>query len=111
MNEQTSQEIQEIEISIEQAREVVELKDAIFRLMKNEDFKKVIDVGYFSNESRRLVGLLAQPSVNDTNKVYESLMGISRLEEYLRVAILQGKAMEQQIESSNQVLADIANEQ
>ena len=46
---------QQIQISIEQANEVIALAEALERLQANKDFQVVIAKGYFEKEAIRLV--------------------------------------------------------
>ena len=52
-------QVEEIELEINQAKEKVALKDSLEKLIKNRDFKKVITEGYFEQEAIRLVLLKA----------------------------------------------------
>ena len=42
-----SEQIKQLEMSIDEAKELIALGDSIERLYKNKDFKKVILEGYF----------------------------------------------------------------
>ena len=102
-----TQDVQEIQIAIDEAREIVEKRDALIRLSKNKDFKKIIEDGYFGDESRRLVGLLADNAMQNKSNVFEALMGVSQLENYFALIVRDGNMMEQQIDDSVNVMNEI----
>lgn len=80
------EKIQQVELTIEQARKVMEMGDAIARLENNDDFKKVIFDGYFVDEAARLTSLLAEPSLQAAEKqsrILHGLRGISELKQHL----------------------------
>lgn len=68
--------LQEIQISIEGAKHLKQLGEALERLEKNKDFKLVVGNGYFENEALRLTGLLAE--VTETRNAPSALGGISK---------------------------------
>lgn len=57
----SQQDIDLIEVSLKDAKETVGLAEALQRLHKNRDFKKVILEGFFEKEAIRLVHLKGQP--------------------------------------------------
>ena len=80
-----NEQIQHVELSLDEAKKVVDFGEAIQRLEKNADFKKVILDGYFSDESRRLTFLTADTSLDDksTNAVWAGLRAIGELRSFL----------------------------
>jgi len=55
--------IQEIELSMSEAKAVVDLGKSVERLRKNRDFKKVIEETYLREEAVRLVHLKSSPAM------------------------------------------------
>lgn len=55
-------DIEQIERGIAQLKEQTARSDALERLLKNADFKKIISEGYFKDEAIRLVDLKADPA-------------------------------------------------
>lgn len=105
-------DIQEIELSIEQSRVFITTADALNRLMKNEDFKILISVGYFKEEPARLVELKAAPQTTSEEwqaSIIKSIDGIGSLQQYFntiwglaenaRVAIEEGEEALVEIEA------------
>lgn len=80
-------EIQQLEESIERAKERVEFGTVIERLYATRDFKKVIGEGYFEQEAIRLVHLKADPnmqSVAQQEAIVKQIDAIGSLKQYLR---------------------------
>ena len=55
------QQLEQVEISLDNAKRLVAFGDAIERLEQNKDFQTVILEGYFKEEAARIVGLKADP--------------------------------------------------
>ncbi len=54
MSKDRESQLEQIEVTIEQANKAIELQDAFKRLLDNKDFEAIITKGYFENESVRL---------------------------------------------------------
>jgi hypothetical protein len=66
----------------------VTMHDALERLEQNEDFKKVIQIGYFKDKAVNGVSLLATDYVKQAGArgdIMEQLVAISQLEDYFAV--------------------------
>lgn len=84
----TEQEVQHLELSIEQAREMVKRGEALDRLMDNKDFIEIIQETYFEKEAIRLVALKAAQSQHRPEAqafILKSMDGIGCLQEFFRV--------------------------
>jgi len=74
------------ELMTESNNHYVSMWEALERLHRNEDFKKVILDGYFRDEAQRGVSILATDHVVRNglrSEVMEGLIAISRLQDYL----------------------------
>lgn len=100
-------DIQEIQISIEHAREVVAFGEAIERLIRNKDFQTVIDEGYTTKEARRLTMLLGDPAIENKSPIMLSLQAIGEFHQYLRVQRSQAEAMKRGIVEAEEAIAEI----
>jgi hypothetical protein len=79
-------DIQQVELSLEQAKKVVALGDAIGRLENNRDFKKVVFDTYFNDEMLRLGGLLSDANMQkpaDQQVLLDGLKAIGHLKQFL----------------------------
>jgi len=88
-------QLEQVEISIKEAKEKIALMDSVNRLLKNRDFKKVIDIGYLENESVRLVHLKADFNMqDDANRQYieRAIDSVGFFKTYLSTIYQQGNA-------------------
>lgn len=53
----------QIEMSIKDAEKIIDLSNALDRLMDNPDFKRIIVEGYFKDNAVRLVHSLGEPAI------------------------------------------------
>lgn len=107
-------QIQEIELSIEEAKAQVALADALQRLHKNPDFKLVILDGYFRDEAARMVGLLADPNMQDERMqaaVNNSLRSISELRSHFGKVFHFGELASIAIGDAQAAITEIENEE
>lgn len=83
--------MQEIEINIEQAKEAIELFDCLNRLRENNDFKKLIEEGYFKDEACRLVLIRGEDSMKEVkDDILRDIDGIASFHAYLRQVYASG---------------------
>ena len=73
----SEEQIEQVELTIKQAKEAKALMDSVLKLQKNKDFKAVINEGYFEKQASRLVLLKADPSMQDEQSQKESLPDLS----------------------------------
>tara|TARA_R110000850_G_scaffold233967_3_gene358864 strand:+ start:7285 stop:7617 length:333 start_codon:yes stop_codon:yes gene_type:complete len=84
-------DIDQIEISIKDAKDMVSARDALLKLKSNRDFKKIVLEGYFEKEAVRLVGLLAAPGMDaHKNLIVRDLEAISSLQSYFQSVLMIG---------------------
>ena len=105
---------EEIEISIKQAKEVVDLRDALRRLHNNKDFKKVIKEGYFIDDASRLVLLKADPEMESPENqaiIERQIVAIGQLSQYFGKVEALGNMAERGIEDHATALEEIAAEE
>ena len=93
-------EIEQVELTIKQAKEAVDLKDSVLKLQKNKDFKAVINEGYFENQASRLVLLKADPSMQsdrDQKEIDNNIIAIGYLRQYLSSLVQLGYKAEREV--------------
>jgi hypothetical protein len=79
--------VKQIEITIEQCKEVIERGKALNRLLENPDFSSLIMKGYMERESHRLTLLLADPSCETPQareNIVRDLSAIAQLNAHFR---------------------------
>lgn len=93
-----SDEIETIEVSLQEAKDIVEMRDKAIRLSKNKDFQVVIMEGYLKDEAVRLTSLLGDPDMKDSqDDIQNDLYAISSFHRYLRKLKMQGDMMEKAV--------------
>jgi hypothetical protein len=103
--------------STEQTLETVDVSywadqlDALERLEKNPDFKKVIVEGFIKSKALDSVSLLAEPSVKgNRGEVMEDLVAISHLQYHLLMIQRLGAGARQDAIDSEMFPADVEDE-
>ncbi len=105
-------EIQEIQLDIDSANETINLDDALTRLCRNSDFKKVILDDYFKEEAARLVEIKAAPQVQGPSAqeaILRAIDGIGQLQQHfnkIRVMASTARSAVEQAHAMQQELAD-----
>jgi len=86
-------DIELIEIGIKEAKEFIDRKTAMDRLMTNRDFKRVFLKEYFEAEPVRLVMLKANPSMQDAEcqaEILKQMDAIGTLKGFMNAIRAQG---------------------
>ena len=109
----STEQIEALEITIEQAKRMVDLMKAVQNLRKNADFIKVIENGYFKEEASRLVLFKADPAmVAQVNQDYISkcIDAIGFLSQYLDAKLQMGTQAERDIVGAQEAREEILQE-
>jgi len=98
----------------QELKEKVDLRDAIERLIRNEDFNKVFMKGYCENEAIRVVHLHGDEAFNqpDTKKQHreelqERMLSIARFSEYVRYTVIMGNQAQRELDEFNSSEAEL----
>lgn len=102
-------QLQEIEISLDTAKEVVALGQSLERLYTNPDFLKVIQEGYFKDEALRLVYLKGDSVLDHSQQadVDNGIIAIGLLRSYFRKVFMQANQAQAAIDELEQVQTEI----
>jgi hypothetical protein len=76
----------EIELEIEQFKEMLKTKEALDRLLENEDYKRIVELLYFEEEGKRLQGLITSKNIacmRDRQYIIEDLVAIGSFEAFI----------------------------
>jgi hypothetical protein len=108
---QNEDQLQNIEVSIEEAKKVINLKNSFISLSSNKDFQTVIENSYFKDESARLVmaksaGLTPEQQANIDNMIY----GIGALYNFFNTLTMRGVQMEDALRDDEQAREEILRE-
>lgn len=89
-------DLEQVEVSLTEANEAIEMRNALLRLSENEDFKKIIHQKYFKDEASRLVLLRASPAFStkeDQEALLKSIDAIGEFRMFLNTIDQVGKQM------------------
>lgn len=105
------EEFAELEITIEEAREALELGKAAERLSTNPDFKQLIVEGYFVKEAARLAILHGDPGLRADIKqaVLDEMKGPGALKRYLSLLVQRGRMADDEIARAREAMFELAN--
>ena len=109
----TNDQIQYVELSAEEARKVINFAEAIERLDRNPDFRKVIHDGYFTDEARRLTFLTADTALDDksANAVWAGIRAIAEFRAFLMARKSAGEVARKDLADQLETLEELRNEQ
>lgn len=105
--------IEEIELSIEEARSKVRLAAALNRLADHPDFRLVISDGFFRDEAVRLVQAKASPALQSAEmqtKVIGQIDAIGNLYQYFVKVLQQGELAEAAIRDGEEAIEEMVTE-
>jgi len=103
-------EMEQIEISIEQAKEKIAKTEALGRLMESQDWKDVIEDGYFVQEASNVVLLKATPGFAEEDKqkqLNRQIIAIGAFRQYLSSIFQIGGMAQKSIEEYEQMKTEI----
>lgn len=112
--ESTGEQIEQIELSIEQAKGMVDNMKSLRNLTNNPDFKNIILDGYFRDEASRVVLLKADPSMQkefDQAYLTNSIIAIGYLRQYLSSIMQMGQQAERDIFNAEKTREEILAEE
>jgi hypothetical protein len=95
-------DVEQVEISIKEAKEAISTRDDLIKLSKNPMFDRIINVGFFEKEASRLVMLKANPGVQDADNqagIIKTIDSIGELRQYFQKIINIGNMAENSLDS------------
>ena len=107
-----NEQIHHVELSLDQAKRIAEFGEAIKRLERNPDFKKVIFDGYFTDEARRLVFLTADTTLTDAqnNNTLYAIRAIGELRGFLMAKKTEADIAAKEINDHSETLEELRQE-
>lgn len=105
--------IEQVEISIAEAKKLVERGAMVKRLSTNPDFKALVMDGYFVDEAARLAHLSSDPGLPENIRecVVRDLAGPGGFKRYLTTIARMADAAENEIEESRETLEELREEE
>lgn len=115
---QTTQDLENIELSIEEAKRKIARKDALVRLEKNPDFKTIVAEGFLETHAIRQVMLKAHPGMQSEAQqkmLDQQITAVGQLKQFFIAVFTEGMNAESALaadeETREQLLAeDLTNE-
>lgn len=106
-------EIREIELSMEEARKIVDRGEMAQKLASNREFKKLVLEGYFVEEASRLALLWSDPNIpEDVRKFVErDLLGVGAFKRYLSTLVLMGQNAQHELRDLSETRDEIRQEE
>lgn len=107
------QEIQQLEISMDEARHAIDMLKTLERLADNKDFQKVITEGFFKEEASRVV--LLRGDLNATEEIErhcdKQINGIGILRGYFQKIRYLGNMAEKSLAEHQETREELLREQ
>tara|TARA_B110000908_G_C9808427_1_gene251788 strand:- start:111 stop:443 length:333 start_codon:yes stop_codon:yes gene_type:complete len=106
-------EIEQIEISIDEARKEVTKMESLLRLISNKDFTALVDDGYFVEEASRLVMLRADADMQDATSqlsINNRITAVGYFRQYLQSIMQVGRMSEQGIREDEETRQELLAE-
>lgn len=104
--------LEEVEIQIKMAKDMIALRDAYVKLSENKHFKDVIENGYFKEEAARLVmAKSATLTAEQQEKIDGMIMGVGALANYFDMIMRRGHEMDQALNDHEQTREEILAEE
>lgn len=106
-------EIEQIELSIEAAKEMVSRGQAAEKLATHPDFKKLVIEGYFKDEAARLAVLSSDPNISEEIRahVMRDMAGVGAFRRYLSTLVQLGQHAAAEIAEAQETLDEIRAEE
>ena len=106
-------QIEQLEVSMENAKKMVEDADALIRLSTNPDFTRIITDGYFAEESSRLVLTKALPNMSSDElqkDINNAIIAIGYLKRHFNSIMAMAGMARKSINESEKTRAEILEE-
>ena len=105
-------QLEQVEIQIEVAHSIRSLRDSCVKLMKNKNFKDVIENAYFKEEAARLVMAKSSNLNDDQMKNIDNMIcGVGALANYLEMVMRRGSEMDAAVGEHEQTREEILAEE
>lgn len=105
-----SSQVQEVQLTLDEAKKKVKLGEALERLERNKDFKLVFDEVFFKQESLRQVSLLSCPNHQEPHKqasIIADMRASATVQAFFRLVYRNKEQAEQSVYDSEEQLANI----
>lgn len=105
-------DIKQVELSIEQAKALINRAEQARKLAENKEFKELILEGYFNAEAARLVHCLGDINLKDYQEdILRDLHGIASFKRYMQTIIMIGDNARNDLENNEATLDELRAEE
>lgn len=106
-------DIREIELSMDEARKIVDRGLMAEKLAANREFKKLVLEGYFVEEASRLALLFSDPNISEEIRKYveRDLFGVGAFKRFLSAVVIMGKNAARELADSAETLEEMRQEE
>lgn len=114
MKTESENQIEQIELDINTAKERIANAEALQRLHQNKDFRSLILDKYFVQEASRAVLLKADPSVKgkeEQRQIRDFMIGIGQLRQWFGTVYGLGNGAQQAMDDMHKAKQEILEEQ
>jgi hypothetical protein len=109
----SQQQVEIVELQMAAAQKAIDLRNALERLKSLPDFKKVIEEGYFTDESRRAVLFRSDPDALgeiEQKDVENIITSIGGLYQYFRKVYVMAQMAEKAISDDQETREELLTE-
>jgi hypothetical protein len=107
-----SNQIQEVELSIEDAKAMIDRGRMVEKLSNNREFKKLVLDGYFTEEAARLTHVYSDPNYAQHKGFIENdIIGIGAFKRYLTTIMQMAQNAQTELESHQSTLEELRQEE
>ena len=106
-------ELEQVEVSIEEATAAIKLMDAYDKLAANADFNLIVGQGYFNEEAGRVCSMMADPTMEDDinqRELQSQAKAIGHFRQYLIQIKRRGMIMQDGLEDNELVAQELREE-
>ena len=111
---ETGEQIEQISIEMDQAKKMVEAKKSMQNLLKNPDFKKMIEQGYFVDEASRLVLMKTDPVIManalQSTMIENNIIAVGCFRQYIQTIMQLGSQAERSLVDYEKASAELHEE-
>ena len=111
---EVQEQIEQVELSMEQAKGSIELMESFKRLNQSKDFKEIIEENYFKREASRLVLLKADDSMQSDEhqaSIMKQIDAIGEVRKYFVSIMQMGRMAENALHADQRTHNELLNEE
>ena len=106
-------DLEQVDIQINVAEEIINLRDNYYKLSENKYFKEIIINDYFKEEAARLVMAKSNSNLDEVQQrsIDNRILGVGGLSNYFDMIVRRGNEMELSMQDYEQTREEILAEE